>query len=66
MTKKDFAFPDMRGACNCVSLTMEEIESVCCICGHHIFKETWEAAVGEVLSYEREAHNALMIVMLWL
>ena len=33
-------------------------ERVCCISGHHVYKEIWEAAVGEVLSCERKARNA--------
>ena len=37
---------------------MEEPERVHCMCGHHVYKEIWEAAVGEVLNCERKAHNA--------
>ena len=36
-----------------------EEKRVCCIRGHHVYKEIWEAAAGEVLVYEREPHNAL-------
>ena len=51
---------DVHAACDRASLTMEELERVCCTCirGHHAYKEIWEAAVGEVLSCEREARNA--------
>ena len=49
---------DMLAACDRASLTMEELERACCICGHHVYKEIWEAAVGEVLSCERKARIA--------
>ena len=44
--------------CDCASLTMEEPEGICCICGYYVYKQTWEAAVGKVLSCEGEACNA--------
>ncbi len=28
-------------------MAMEELERVCCIRGYHVYKEVWEAAVGE-------------------
>ena len=37
---------------------MEEFERACCTHGFHVFKEIWEAAVGEELACEREPHNA--------
>ena len=51
---------DVRAACDCTSFTctMEELERVCCMCHHHGYKEIWKAAVGEVLSCEREGRNA--------
>ena len=37
---------------------MEEYEIACCICGYHIYREIWEAAVGvETLVCEREPQN---------
>ena len=29
-----------------------------CIRGHHVYKDAWEAAVGEELACEKEPHNA--------
>ena len=38
---------------------MEELfEGNCCIQGYHVYKEVWEAAVGESLVCEREPKNA--------
>ena len=54
-----------RAVCNRANLTLEELERVCCIRGHHIYKETWEAAAGEVLNCERKA-PVVTILMLWL
>ena len=34
-----------------------ELERECCIRGYHVYREIWEAAVGEVLTCEREAQN---------
>ena len=37
---------------------MEEFfKKNCCIRGCHVYKEVWEAAVGEVLVYERDPEN---------
>ena len=45
---------------------MEElIERCCCVRGYHVYKEVWEAAVGEVLICEGEPDSA-SIDMLWL
>ena len=33
-------------------------EGNCCIRGYHVYKEVWEAAVGESLVCEREPKNA--------
>ena len=43
-----------RHHCTC----MEEVEKVCSIRGYHVFKEMWEAQMGEMLVCEREPHNA--------
>ena len=37
---------------------MEELRRESCIRGHHIYKNIWNPAVGEVLVCEREPHNA--------
>ena len=36
---------------------MEETERDCCIRGYHVYKDIWEAAVGESLTCERETNN---------
>ena len=36
---------------------MEEFESICCIRGYHIYKQIWQAAVGEALECKWETHN---------
>ena len=38
---------------------MEEFVRVCCIRGYmyHVYRDVWEAAVGEELACEREPHN---------
>ena len=33
---------------------MEQLKRVCCIRGYHVYKEVWEAAVGEELDIVRE------------
>ena len=30
------------------------LELRCCVRGYHVYKDAWDAAVGEVLIYERE------------
>ena len=37
---------------------MEEVERFCCIRGYHVYREIWEAQMGETLMCEREPHNA--------
>ena len=44
-----------RAVCNRVSLTVEELERVCCLRAHDVYKEILEAAAGEVLNCERKA-----------
>lgn len=36
---------------------MEGFERPCCIRGHHIYKDIWEAAIGEHLACEGENAN---------
>ena len=38
---------------------MEEFKKVCCIRVHHVYKEAWEAAVGEEVDCEREPNNTV-------
>ena len=37
---------------------MDEYGRDCCIRGYHIYKEVWEAAIGDVLECLREPSNA--------
>ena len=39
------------------ALKMEELSRVSCIRGYHVYKDIWDAAIGEVLVGEREPHN---------
>ena len=41
-----------------VTAMKELFEGNCCIQGYHVYKEVWEAAVGESLVCEREPKNA--------
>ena len=34
------------------------LERHCCVRGYHVYKDVWEAGVGEVLICEREPDNA--------
>ena len=36
----------------------DTVERACCVRGYHVYKEIWEAAVGEILVCEREPRNA--------
>ena len=40
-----------------MALAMEQLRRVSCIRGHHIYKNIWNPAFGEVLVYGREPHN---------
>ncbi len=35
----------------------DELERRCCVRGYHVYREVWEAAVGEILVCEREPDN---------
>ena len=37
---------------------MDTYERACCIRGYHVYRHIWSAAVGEVLSCEREPTNS--------
>ena len=37
---------------------MEEFGSDCCIGRYHVYKETWQAAIGEKLECDREPENS--------
>ena len=37
---------------------METYERACCVRGYHVYRHIWSAAVGEVLSCEREPTNS--------
>ena len=34
-----------------------EYGRVCCVCGYHVYRDIWGAAVGEVLTSERQLQN---------
>ena len=34
-----------------------ELRKDSCICGYHVYNETWTTVLGEVLLMERELHN---------
>ena len=38
-------------------MIMEELRRESCIRGHHIRKEIWDPAIGEVVQCEREPRN---------
>ena len=40
---------------------MESFEKECSIRGYHVYKEIWEAAIGEELDCRREPSNASAI-----
>ena len=37
---------------------MEELRRELCVRGHHIYKEIWNPAIGEVVQCKREPRNA--------
>ena len=41
-----------------VTAIEEFFERKCCIRGYHVYKEVWEAVVGEALVYKREPENS--------
>ena len=41
-----------------VTRKMDECEWALCIREYHVFREIWEAAVGEVLACEKQPRNA--------
>ena len=45
----ELQFTTGQGTRACIS-RMEEFERDCCICGYHVYKEIWPAAMGEELS----------------
>ena len=36
---------------------MEEVSRLSCIRGYHVYKEIWDATIGEELACERDPHN---------
>ena len=38
---------------------METYEKECCVQGYHVYKDTWEAAIGEKPEYVHEPSNAV-------
>ena len=47
-----------RNFSTCVKMAMYEYQLQWCMRGYHIYKEGWEATVGEELKYEREKNSA--------
>ena len=43
--------------CAKMDAQMEEYEIACCVHGYYVYREIWEAAVGETLICEREPQN---------
>ena len=41
-----------------LEMEVESCERSMCICGYHVYKETWIAAIGEVLPWAREPTNS--------
>ena len=41
----------------CAEDTACEKEMACCVRGYHVYKDTWAAAIGEVLVCNREPTN---------
>ena len=41
---------------------MEGFERDSCICGYHVYKEIWQAAVGEELECDRERRNTKTVL----
>ena len=52
----ELQFATGQGMRACIS-RMEEFERDCCICGYHVYKEIWPAAMGEELKCDREPEN---------
>ena len=47
-----------------VSTSMETYERECCIRGYHVYKDTWEAAIGENRWPLTEDASAHLLVLL--
>ena len=50
-------FSTGQGTCACISW-MEAFERDCCIRGYHVYKEIWQAAIGEELECDKEPDNS--------
>ena len=47
----------------CKLMMASEMEMPCCVRGYHVYKEVWEAAIGEVMECHREPTNASFHVL---
>ena len=47
----------------CKLMMPSEMEMPCCVRGYHVYKEVWEAAIGEILECHREPTNASFHVL---
>ena len=50
-------FSTGQGTCACIS-HMEAFGRDCCIRGYHVYKEIWQAVIGEELECDREPDNS--------
>ena len=41
-----------------VAHTMEDLSRLSCVRGYHIYQDVWDAAIGEILTCEREPSNS--------
>ena len=40
-------------------VNMETIEKECCVRGYHVYKNIWDASIGEELACQREPSNGV-------
>ena len=48
---------EQRAGSQCTSTKSAEIEVLSCVCGYHVYKNRWAAAVGELLTCSRGPTN---------
>ena len=41
-----------------IPIVMEVVERSCCVRGYHVYKDVWDAAIGEELDCQRETCNS--------
>ena len=40
-------------------VNMDAIEKECCVRGNHVYKNTWDASIGEEMACQREPSNGV-------